>query len=272
MDKAFIVSLYHAHRKAPLVPSSDEACKVINGLLEILFPELAEQHYTSLREFEQRVSELRYRLHKVLLKLSLPPQLSADIVEDELAARLPVVREWLLADAEAIYQFDPAANSVLEVKRVYLGFYAIAVYRIAHELHKIGVPLLPRILTEYAHSKTGIEIHPAAQIGRNFFIDHGTGVVIGATCIIGNDVKIYQGVTLGALSVSKDLATTKRHPTIEDGVIIYAGATILGGDTIIGHHSIIGGNVWVTKSVAPYSQLYHRALIKRISKQEDTTP
>ncbi|MFK7935507.1 MAG: serine O-acetyltransferase EpsC [Saprospiraceae bacterium] len=267
MNKRFIENLYHAHRQSPLVPSSDEICKVINGLLEILFPELADRQYTSLREFEQHVSDLRYDLHKVLLKLELPLPLTAEQVENDFIATLPELREILLADADAIYQFDPAATSVLEVKRVYPGFYAIAIYRIAHEFHKLGVPLMPRILTEYAHGKTGIEIHPAAQIGRNFFIDHGTGVVIGATCILGDDVKIYQGVTLGALSVSKELAETKRHPTIEDGVIIYAGATILGGDTVIGHDSIIGGNVWVTKSVEPYSRLYHRAQVKVLQKE-----
>lgn len=267
MNDDFIKQLYVAHREAPLVPSPDEVCKVINGLLEMMFPELADRTYTSLREFQQHVNDLRYDLHKVLLKLPLPAPLTADQVENDFIKKLPLIREVLLKDAEAIYKFDPAAASVLEVKRVYPGFYAIAIYRIAHEFYQLQVPLMPRILTEYAHGKTGIDIHPAAQIGHNFFIDHGTGVVIGATCIIGNDVKIYQGVTLGALSVAKQLAETKRHPTIEDGVIIYAGATILGGKTTIGRESIIGGNVWVTKSVEPHSRLYHRAEVQLLPKK-----
>ncbi len=131
----------------------------------------------------------------------------------------------------------------------------------ARELWLQGVPLLPRILTEYAHSRTGIDIHPGAQIGENFMIDHGTGIVIGETTIIGNRVKIYQGVTLGALSVSLDKANTKRHPTIEDEVVIYSGATILGGDTVVGHHSIVGGNVWLTHSIEPYTKVFHKSQI-----------
>ena len=136
-------------------------------------------------------------------------------------------------------------------------FYAICFYRIAHNLLKLDIPLIPRIITEYAHSKTGIDIHPGAEIGEHFFIDHGTGIVIGETCIVGDYVKLYQGVTLGALSVDKSMAYIKRHPTVEDHVIIYSGATILGGETTIGHHSIIGGNVWLTKSIPPGSLVYH---------------
>ncbi|MEO1713071.1 MAG: serine O-acetyltransferase, partial [Bacteroidota bacterium] len=154
------------------------------------------------------------------------------------------------------------AVSQTEVIRTYPGFFAIAVYRIAHGIRNLGIPLIPRILTEHAHSETGIDIHPGAIIGDSFCIDHGTGVVIGETVVIGNHVKMYQGVTLGALSVTKELAATKRHPTIEDGVVIYSGATILGGETTIGHNSIIGGNVWLTKSVPPYSILYYKAEIQ----------
>lgn len=142
--------------------------------------------------------------------------------------------------------------------RAYPGFFAICHYRLAHALLDLETPLLPRIITEWAHSKTGIDIHPAAEIGEYFFIDHGTGIVIGESSNIGNHVKLYQGVTLGALSVDKNMAYTKRHPTVEDHVIIYSGATILGGETIIGHHSIIGGNVWLTKSIPPYSTVYHK--------------
>ena len=145
----------------------------------------------------------------------------------------------------------PAAKSREEVIRTYPGFYAVAAYRIAHQLHLLGIQGIPRIITEHAHSKTGIDIHPGAKIGNHFCIDHGTGVVIGETSVIGNHVKIYQGVTLGALSVNKEDATKKRHPTLEDNVVVYAGATILGGGTVIGRGSVIGGNVWLTESVPP---------------------
>jgi serine O-acetyltransferase len=175
---------------------------------------------------------------------------------------IPGIYKSLLLDAEAILKFDPAAQSIEEVLVAYPGFYATAIYRISHQLHTQGIKTLPRILSEYAHSKTGIDIHPGAEIGESFFIDHGTGIVIGETSIIGNNVKVYQGVTLGALNVAKSAASTKRHPTIEDQVIIYSGATILGGDTIIGHDCIIGGNVWLTYSVPPFSVVYHKSEIQ----------
>src|SRR6202012_5115263 len=170
---------------------------------------------------------------------------------------LPELYRLLNTDIQATFDGDPAAKSEFMVIRAYPGFYAISFYRLAHSLYQLGIPLIPRILTEYAHSKTGIDIHPAATIGDYFHIDHGTGVVIGETCVIGSHVKIYQGVTLGALSVNKVQSHQKRHPTVEDHAVIYAGATILGGRTVIGHGSIIGGNVWLTKSVPPYSKVYH---------------
>jgi serine O-acetyltransferase len=160
---------------------------------------------------------------------------------------------------------DPAATTDFEVIRTYPGFYALAFYRLAHGLYELQIPLIPRILTEYAHSKTGIDIHPGATIGNYFFMDHGTGIVIGETCEIGERVKIYQGVTLGALSVDKSMASTKRHPTIEDGVVIYSGATILGGETVVGENSIIGGNVWLTRSTAPNTKIYHQENVKVIN-------
>ncbi len=163
------------------------------------------------------------------------------------------VKSELLADAEYIEANDPASSCLEEVVIAYPGFFAIAVYRLANRLHLLGVPLLPRIMTEYAHSQTGIDIHPGATIGSPFFIDHGTGIVIGESAVIGQRVKLYQGVTIGALSVSKEMARVKRHPTIDNDVVIYAGATILGGKTTIGRNSIIGGNVWLTQSVPPYS-------------------
>lgn len=167
----------------------------------------------------------------------------------------------LLRDAEFILESDPAANQLVEVIAVYPGFFAIFCYRIAHSIDQLSVQLLPRMITEYAHKVTGIDIHPGAKIGCPFSIDHGTGIVIGETTIIGNNVKLYQGVTLGALSVDKNKASKKRHPTIEDNVILYAGCTILGGETVVGRNSIIGGNVWLTESIAPFSVAYHKSEI-----------
>jgi serine O-acetyltransferase len=185
-------------------------------------------------------------------------------------AQLPVLYKALLKDAQAILDFDPAAQSIAEVVVAYPGFYATVVYRLSNQLWKQGVRLLPRLFSEYAHSKTGIDIHPGAAIGESFAIDHGTGIVIGETTIIGDHVKIYQGVTLGALNVSKEFARTKRHPTIQDKVVIYSGATILGGQTIIGEGSVIGGNVWLTHSVPSNSVVYHKSEIK--IKDKDPFP
>ena len=184
-----------------------------------------------------------------------------EIISVNFLDSISMIRELLIQDAMFISQSDPAATGIDEVIMAYPGFYAIAVQRLAHQLAIQEVPVIPRVMTEYAHSKTGIDIHPGAEIGSEFSIDHGTGVVIGETAVIGRRVKLYQGVTIGALSVSKELASTKRHPTIEDNVIIYAGSTILGGNTIIGHDSIIGGNVWLTSSVPPYSLVYHESKI-----------
>jgi serine O-acetyltransferase len=174
--------------------------------------------------------------------------------------QLPSLRSLLATDVRAAYQGDPAAKSFDEIIFSYPGLFAITVYRLAHQLQEQGIPLIARIMTEFAHSMTGIDIHPGAHIGESFFIDHGTGVVIGETCQIGKHVRIYQGVTLGALSVQREevesLRNRKRHPTIEDDVIIYSGATILGGDTVIGARSVIGGNVWLTESVPPDTQVY----------------
>ncbi len=183
-------------------------------------------------------------------------------VWESYVAKLPYVLELLNLDAEAIANCDPASLSIEEVYMAYPGFYAIAIYRLAHELHKEGFPMVPRLMTEYAHRQTGVDINPGAQIGRSFFIDHATGVVIGETAIIKDHVKIYQGVTLGGLFVAKRLQKTKRHPTIEDNVTIYANATILGGETVIGKNSVIGGNAWITESIPPNSKVYHTPTIK----------
>ncbi len=176
--------------------------------------------------------------------------------------KLPGILRKLNLDAEATVNCDPASLSIEEVYMAYPGFYAIAIYRLAHELYMEGFPLVPRLMTEYAHRQTGVDINPGAQIGDSFHIDHGTGVVIGETAIIKNHVKIYQGVTLGGLFVAKNLQKTKRHPTIEDNVTIYANATILGGETIIGENTVIGGNAWLTKSVPANSTVFHTPEIK----------
>jgi len=180
----------------------------------------------------------------------------AEILVGTFFSELPAIRAMLGTDIRSAFKGDPAAKSLDEVILSYPGLEAILVHRLAHFFWQQNIPLIPRMMSEYVHSKTGIDIHPGAEIGESFFIDHGTGVVIGETTVIGKNVKLYQGVTLGALSVKKELAGKKRHPTIEDDVTIYAGATILGGDTIIGRGSVIGGNVWITKSVPPGSTIY----------------
>ena len=194
----------------------------------------------------------------------LMPGGDARKIVEAFAQRLPDVKRVLETDVQAAYEGDPAATSRMEVVMAYPGMYAVTVHRLAHELYRLKVPILPRVLSEIAHSKTGIDIHPGATIGEGFFIDHGTGVVIGETTVIGRNVKLYQGVTLGALSFPKDETTGmlmkghKRHPNVEDNVVIYAGATILGGDTTIGHDSEIGGNVWLMSSIPPHSRVYNK--------------
>lgn len=189
-----------------------------------------------------------------------------DIVNDFFEG-LEGVKQKLDLDVKAIKSGDPAAKNVLEIILTYPGFYAIAAYRIAHLLHQLGVDLIPRIITEHAHSKTGIDIHPGANIGESFFIDHGTGVVIGETSIIGNHVSLYQNVTIGGLNPSVTEHGSKRHPTIEDHVVLYAGATILGGNTVVGRNSIIGGNVWLTSSVPENSKVYYKASIENKNEE-----
>ena len=184
----------------------------------------------------------------------------------------PAVHEAALLDAQATCDADPAATSLDEVILAYPGVYALACYRLAHELLHLGVTILPRLITELAHRETGIDIHPAARLGHRIAIDHGTGIVIGETSTIGNGVRLYQGVTLGALSVKKSLASTKRHPTIEDDVVIYANATILGGETVVGRGSVIGGNVWLTHSVPPRSVVTHTAPLEMQPEPDDPHP
>jgi serine O-acetyltransferase len=200
---------------------------------------------------------LAERLLRLLMRVGVPEGFDPEAVVARFVSRLPEVRRLLGEDVEAAFESDPAAKSFAEIVTSYPAIEAVATYRLAHELVKLGVPLIPRIMSEHAHARTGIDIHPGAKIGRRFFIDHGTGVVIGETCEIGDNVRIYQGVTLGAFSPRRGqrLRGTKRHPTIGNDVTIYAGATILGGDTVIGHCSVISGNATVTESVPPNSRV-----------------
>lgn len=187
---------------------------------------------------------------------------SAEKLWGQFLERIPEVRRRVNLDARASEKNDPACTGLQEVYLAYPGFHAIAIYRLSHELYKLGLPIVSRMMSEYIHGVTGIDIHPGATIGESFFIDHGTGIVIGETSIIKENVKIYQGVTLGGLSVKKSLAQTKRHPTIEQNVTIYANATILGGDIVIGANSVIGANVWITQSVPPNSLVTYQSEIK----------
>jgi serine O-acetyltransferase len=259
MEAYFLKKLYEEQKACKHIPSPEGICQWIEGVLAFLFPQLANQKFHNYMEFEVFAKKIELDLHLLLHDLLDGNLHQVTDLQNEIIAKLPDLKEQIQKDAEAIDQGDPASSNVTEVIRTYPGFYAIAIYRISHLFHSLNIPLIPRILSEHAHTKTGIEIHPAAQIGPHFCIDHGTGVVIGETVVIGQHVKIYQGVTLGAISVKKEMAKTKRHPTIEDHVVIYSGTTILGGSTVIGHHSIIGGNVWLTESVPPHSTVYYKS-------------
>jgi len=214
------------------------------------------------------------RLTRLVSALPCAGSSGPDAITRRFLAALPLMRERLAEDVEAAYEGDPAATGYAEILVAYPSLHAVTIYRLAHELHGAGVPLIPRIMTEHAHALYGIDIHPGAQIGRQFFIDHGTGVVIGGTTEIGDRVKLYQGVTLGALSFPRDadgrmIRGRKRHPTIEDDVTIYSGATILGGDTVIGRGSVIGGNVWLTESVAPHTRVQIKPPAQLVAAGDD---
>lgn len=216
--------------------------------LAFLFP-----HFRSPVEADLNALQLYGQLQATLAYILGPLALASacENLEHRFRDSLPAIRQSLLKDTEAIWKNDPAAESLDEVIAAYPGFYAIAIYRIAHRFYRCGVPFFPRLLSEHAHRLTGIDIHPGAQIGEGLSIDHGTGIVIGETAVLGDHVRLFQGVTLGALSVEKSLNGSKRHPTLEDNVVVYANATILGGQTVIGKGSTIGGNVWLTRSVDP---------------------
>jgi serine O-acetyltransferase len=247
---------------------------MLADLLDILFPGYFRRQNLHIANVEYYVGDLIDGLHdKMIVQITralrheMENQASPEISKHDLEAiaqqrtldflkKLPEIRMVLEHDVQAAFEGDPAAKGHHEIIFCYPGIEAISIYRLAHQLLLLGIPLIPRMMTEYAHSKTGIDIHPGARIGPRFFIDHGTGVVIGETCDIGVNVKLYQGVTLGALSFPKDssgniIRGKKRHPTLEDDVVVYANATILGGDTIVGKGTVIGSNVWLTQSVAP---------------------
>ena len=267
------------HLEGSNLPSRDSVTEIAVNFLNVLFPgyyekqELPRENVTYY--IWEKIAFIYHQLSRENLK-SLKSRADNNREDEKtlvaksteitfaLLKKIPEIRARLRGDVQAAHEGDPAAKSLDEIIVSYPGIEAIAIHRVAHELHLLNVPLIPRIMSEYAHSKTGIDIHPGATIGDNFFIDHGTGVVIGETTEIGNDVRIYQGVTLGALSIKKDSSGNlergkKRHPTIKDNVIIYSGATILGGKTVVGEHSIIGGSVWLTESVPPYTILINKA-------------
>jgi serine O-acetyltransferase len=250
--------LYQAHSQKKTLPAPQLVELFIESLLALLFPAHSVKKIVSKEQLEEEIEKNKKQLEVLLLHVEGELEKEVQHVVNAFYELLPATYDLLLKDAEAIEKGDPAARGIEEVMRSYPGFYAISIFRIANVLFQLNVPFLPRIFTELAHSKTGIDIHPGATVGEYFFIDHGTGIVIGETTVIGKNVKIYQGVTLGALSVKKEMAETKRHPTIEDGVVIYAGATILGGRTTIGENSVIGGNTWITESIEPNTLVYHQ--------------
>lgn len=260
MKAEFIRELLHTRQSRVLsLPVKEEASRFADTLLGILFPHFSETAYYSEDELAGSLHVVKRDLRSALKPLAAQMPLSVEETTDRFFHKIPDIYQSLLEDAEAMYQGDPAAESVDEVISAYPGFLAIAVHRIAHEFYLLEVPIFPRILTEVAHQRSGVDIHPGARIGRSLCIDHGTGIVIGETTEIGDNVKIYQGVTLGALSVQKSMKSSKRHPTIQDRVVIYSNATILGGSTVIGHDSIVGGNVWLTESVQAFSIIYNKS-------------
>ncbi|WP_128544416.1 serine O-acetyltransferase [Larkinella soli] len=250
------------------LPSRPDVGRFIDSLIRFMFP-ITQDCKQFVISTADTYADLKRQLSCLLKPLEDHLPADRDATTERFFDLLPATYEEMLLDAHAIAAFDPAAVGVEEVIAIYPGFYAIAVYRVAHVLTGLEVPLLPRMMTEYAHGHTGIDIHPNAKIGSSFFVDHGTGVVIGETAVIGSNVKIYQGVTLGATNVAKSMASKKRHPTIEDNVIIYANATILGGKTVVGHDSVIGGNVWLTHTVEPYSLVFHNSEIEVRSLAEE---
>lgn len=261
--------IYKSHKDCPECPSPKLIQTFFESLLGLLFPEYALNIIKEKQEVRESLEALNVQFSDILIRNKHLHQGDGKDLSDQFFESLSGVFDAIHQDVDAMFAGDPASKSRAEILRCYPGFYAIAAYRISHQMTLLGIRMIPRIITEFAHSKTGIDIHPGAKIGHHFCIDHGTGLVIGETTVIGNHVKLYQGVTLGALSVHKEDADTKRHPTIEDNVVIYAGATILGGKTVIGEGSVIGGNVWLTRSVPPKSKIYYQA--KMYDASSETT-
>lgn len=256
---SFLDKVFAAHKDCTDCPSPLVIQTFFSELLGLIFPEFTVKKISSKAEIESELTRLENQIADILHRNANLHKGNGKELAREFMVQLGPVFDRINEDIDAMFSGDPAAKSRTEIIRSYPGFYAIAAYRIAHILHELNIQLIPRIITEFAHSRTGIDIHPGAKIGRYFCIDHGTGVVIGETTIIGEHVKVYQGVTLGALSVDKSDADIKRHPTIGDHVVIYAGATILGGNTLIGSNSVIGGNVWLTRSVKAGSKVYYQS-------------
>lgn len=268
MDQSFYQYIFNKQQKVEAVPSNENIALWAIQLIGLLFPEQSKDNYYAVEDIKASFDQLKKQLKDILDSTQACIECDNHIITNQFSDFIPELYRILKTDIKAILEGDPAAKTEFEVIRTYPGFYAISFYRIAHQLLIRNTPLIPRILTEYAHSKTGIDIHPAAEIGEYLYIDHGTGTVIGETAQIGHHVKLYQGVTLGALSVEKNMAGIKRHPTVKDYVVIYSGATILGGETVIGENSIIGGNVWLTQSVPADSVVYHKPSIQVAEKNQ----
>ena len=260
MDKQFINKLFDRHKNSCQVPSRKKVYDFFEALMSTMFPEMTDDHFANPHELALKFEHVELSFKTLLSQCPLEGSIDIEAITNCFFEDIPGIYESLELDAKAMYEGDPAARSVEEVIRTYPGFYAVSAHRIAHQLWNQSIRIIPRAISELAHSHTGIDIHPGATIGASFCIDHGTGIVIGETAHIGNRVKIYQGVTLGALSVHKRQMNKKRHPTIKDNVVIYAGATILGGETTVGESSIIGGNVWLVNSVPPHSKIYYKNL------------
>ncbi len=255
----FYKQLFENHQRIEENPNLEKVIELSDRLLKLLFPERCSKEYLMQRELELEFEEIQIEFIHLIAKVKPFLNNPCEMIVKRFFLKIPSIYEEMRKDATAITNNDPAAIDELEVIKTYPGFYAIAIYRLAHELHRLNVPYIPRVLTEGVHSKTGIDIHPGATIGSSFCIDHGTGIVIGESCLIGDNVKIYQNVTLGALSVDKEMSNRKRHPTIGNNVVVYSGATILGGESVIGDNSIIGGNVWLTHGVAANVKVYNRS-------------
>ena len=257
LGDAFLLDRLAAHRACHGCPAPADVAAWLDDLLGLAFPELARRRLTTLEELRDEADALRLQLARLVGECPDAPERAASLAR-AFIADLPDLHARLDEDAQAIVDGDPAAQGRGEVVRTYPGFYAIAAHRVAHALLGLGARTLARMIAAHAHRSTGIDVHPAARIGRRLCIDHGTGLVIGETAVLGDDVKLYQGVTLGGLSVRKEDAARKRHPTLGNRVVVYAGATILGGETVVGDDSVIGGNVWLTRSVPPGTKLTYR--------------